>query len=160
MPFFRRDKTRKLITEVEVVRTKITLACTECQRRNYNMTKDKKTSTSVINFRVLSRLKKGIKKRPTSKLSYYIMIFHVRQHLLQWFLWFFAAFTPNCEFLVKFYHIQGYGKCGMMPIYYSSRIFLGAKDMHLTGEHQNKSFAAVEKKMPFIGYRNILNLST
>ena len=43
MPFFRRDKTRKLITEVEVVRTKITLACTECQRRNYNMTKDKKT---------------------------------------------------------------------------------------------------------------------
>ena len=43
MPFFRRDKTRKLITEVEVVRTKITLACTECQRRNYNMTNDKKT---------------------------------------------------------------------------------------------------------------------
>ena len=43
MPFFRRDKTRKLLTEVEVVRTKITLACTECQRRNYNMTKDKKT---------------------------------------------------------------------------------------------------------------------
>ncbi len=30
-------------TEVEVVRTKITLACTECQQRNYNMTKDKKT---------------------------------------------------------------------------------------------------------------------
>ncbi len=25
------------------MRTKITLACTECQRRNYNMTKDKKT---------------------------------------------------------------------------------------------------------------------
>ena len=42
MPFFRRDKQRK--TEVEVVRTKITLACTECQRRNYNMTKDKKTN--------------------------------------------------------------------------------------------------------------------
>ena len=38
MPFFRRDKTRKLITEVEVVRTKITLACTECQRRNYKKT--------------------------------------------------------------------------------------------------------------------------
>ena len=31
------------ITEVEVVRTKITLACTECKRRNYNLTKDKKT---------------------------------------------------------------------------------------------------------------------
>ena len=29
--------------EVEVVRTKITLACTECQNRNYNLTKDKKT---------------------------------------------------------------------------------------------------------------------
>ena len=29
--------------EVEVVRTKITLACTECKQRNYNMTKDKKT---------------------------------------------------------------------------------------------------------------------
>lgn len=32
---------RKL--EVEVVRVKITLACTECKQRNYNMTKDKKT---------------------------------------------------------------------------------------------------------------------
>ena len=29
--------------EVEVVRVKITLACTECKQRNYNMTKDKKT---------------------------------------------------------------------------------------------------------------------
>lgn len=29
--------------EVEVVRTKITLACTECKQRNYNMMKDKKT---------------------------------------------------------------------------------------------------------------------
>ena len=29
--------------EVEVVRVKITLACTECQQRNYNTTKDKKT---------------------------------------------------------------------------------------------------------------------
>ncbi|MDD6380285.1 50S ribosomal protein L33 [Candidatus Weimeria sp. HCP3S3_B5] len=25
------------------MRTKITLACTECQHRNYNLTKDKKT---------------------------------------------------------------------------------------------------------------------
>ena len=31
------------LMEVEVVRTKITLACTECKQRNYNMTKDKKT---------------------------------------------------------------------------------------------------------------------
>ena len=29
-------------TEVEVVRVKITLACTECKQRNYNMTKEKK----------------------------------------------------------------------------------------------------------------------
>ena len=28
--------------EVEAVRTKITLACTECKRRNYDLTKDKK----------------------------------------------------------------------------------------------------------------------
>lgn len=33
----------KIKVEVEVVRTKITLACTECKQRNYNMTKDKKT---------------------------------------------------------------------------------------------------------------------
>ena len=38
----KRDQVRNL-TEVEVVRTKITLACTECKQRNYNMTKDKKT---------------------------------------------------------------------------------------------------------------------
>lgn len=30
-------------SEVEVLRTRITLACTECKQRNYNMTKDKKT---------------------------------------------------------------------------------------------------------------------
>lgn len=29
-------------TEVEVVRVKITLACTDCKQRNYNMTKEKK----------------------------------------------------------------------------------------------------------------------
>ena len=29
--------------EVEVVRVKITLACSECKQRNYNMTKEKKT---------------------------------------------------------------------------------------------------------------------
>ena len=37
------DTLRLNITEVEVVRVKITLACTECKQRNYNMTKDKKT---------------------------------------------------------------------------------------------------------------------
>ena len=29
-------------TEVEAVRVKITLACTECKQRNYNTTKEKK----------------------------------------------------------------------------------------------------------------------
>lgn len=50
MPNFR-DKKHSLlqreklheIMEVEVVRTRITLACTECKQRNYNTTKDKKT---------------------------------------------------------------------------------------------------------------------
>ena len=32
----------EILTEVKVVRTKITLECTECKNRNYNMTKDKK----------------------------------------------------------------------------------------------------------------------
>lgn len=36
-------KTMQMKTlEVEVVRVKITLACTECKQRNYNMTKEKK----------------------------------------------------------------------------------------------------------------------
>ena len=39
----RAEKQRKNQVEVEVVRTKMTLACTECKQRNYNMTKDKKT---------------------------------------------------------------------------------------------------------------------
>ena len=30
-------------TEEKRMRTKITLACTECKNRNYNLTKDKKT---------------------------------------------------------------------------------------------------------------------
>ena len=37
------DTLRLNLTEVEVVRVKITLACTECKQRNYNMTKEKKT---------------------------------------------------------------------------------------------------------------------
>ena len=39
----KKTKNNKNLVEVEVVRTKITLACTECKQRNYNMTKDKKT---------------------------------------------------------------------------------------------------------------------
>ena len=47
MPKMRKEKIcrrqRKLTqVEVEVVRVKITLACTECKQRNYNMTKEKK----------------------------------------------------------------------------------------------------------------------
>ena len=38
----RAEKQRKNQVEVEVVRVKITLACTECKQRNYNMTKEKK----------------------------------------------------------------------------------------------------------------------
>ena len=41
MPKIGMENTMNLM-EVEVVRTKITLACTECKQRNYNMTKDKK----------------------------------------------------------------------------------------------------------------------
>ena len=39
-----RNKTlnNRIIAEVEAVRVKITLACTECKQRNYNMTKEKK----------------------------------------------------------------------------------------------------------------------
>ena len=38
-----KEKTMQMKTlEVEVVRVKITLACTECKQRNYNMTKEKK----------------------------------------------------------------------------------------------------------------------
>ena len=43
MPFFRAwRKAQRILMEVEVVRTKITLACTECKNRNYNTMKDKK----------------------------------------------------------------------------------------------------------------------
>ena len=39
------------------MRTRITLACTECKQRNYNMTKDKKTHPDRIgNEEVLSFL--------------------------------------------------------------------------------------------------------
>ena len=44
--FFYAQKRKRLTQmktlEVEVVRVKITLACTECKQRNYNMTKEKK----------------------------------------------------------------------------------------------------------------------
>ena len=49
----RAEKQRKNQVEVEVVRTKITLACTECKQRNYNMTKDKKTHPVFLSFVML-----------------------------------------------------------------------------------------------------------
>ena len=41
--------------EVEVVRVKITLACTECKQRNYNMTKEKKNHPDVYKRQQLDR---------------------------------------------------------------------------------------------------------
>lgn len=42
-PALSAGKTMQMKTlEVEVVRVRITLACTECKQRNYNMTKEKK----------------------------------------------------------------------------------------------------------------------
>ena len=36
------------LMEVEVVRTKITLACTECKQRNYNTNKNKRNTTERL----------------------------------------------------------------------------------------------------------------
>ncbi|MGI6106501.1 MAG: 50S ribosomal protein L33 [Lachnospiraceae bacterium] len=41
--------------EVEVVRTKIVLACTECKQRNYNWTKDKKAHPERMEVRKYCR---------------------------------------------------------------------------------------------------------
>ena len=38
--------------EVEVVRVKITLACTECKQRNYNMTKEKKNHPERLETKI------------------------------------------------------------------------------------------------------------
>lgn len=54
MPFLGRT-TQRIKTEVEVVRTKITLACTDCKRRNYNTTKDKKTHPDRMEIRKYCR---------------------------------------------------------------------------------------------------------
>lgn len=37
--------------EVEVVRVKITLACTDCKQRNYNLTKDKRVHTERMELK-------------------------------------------------------------------------------------------------------------
>ena len=51
---------RRLLTkynesEVEVVRTRITLACTECKQRNYNTTKEKKNHPERLETRKYCR---------------------------------------------------------------------------------------------------------
>ncbi len=40
--FIRKTKEKSIKARWKVVRVKITLACTECKQRNYNMTKEKK----------------------------------------------------------------------------------------------------------------------
>ena len=40
--FIRNTKEKSIKARWKVVRTRITLACTECKQRNYNMTKEKK----------------------------------------------------------------------------------------------------------------------
>ncbi len=42
---FADERKQKFEMEVEVVRVKITLACTDCKQRNYNLTKDKRVHT-------------------------------------------------------------------------------------------------------------------
>ena len=49
------------------MRTKITLACTECKQRNYNMTKDKKTHPDRMETRSTADSARDI--RCTKKLS-------------------------------------------------------------------------------------------
>jgi len=45
-----KEKNKKQL-EVEVVRTKITLECTECQHRNYNLTKEKRNHPERMEIR-------------------------------------------------------------------------------------------------------------
>ena len=45
--------------EVEVVRVKITLACTECKQRNYNLTKDKRVHTERMETKKYCRFCKA-----------------------------------------------------------------------------------------------------
>ena len=49
------EKQRKNQVEVEVVRTKITLACTECKQRNYNTKKNKKNSPDRLEMKKYCR---------------------------------------------------------------------------------------------------------
>ncbi len=42
-------------SEVEVMRTRITLACTDCKQRNYNTTKDKKTHPDRVEIKKYCR---------------------------------------------------------------------------------------------------------
>ena len=56
MPFFKSKRNNKEFkTEVEVVRTKITLACTECKQRNYNTMKNKKNDPDRLEMKKYCR---------------------------------------------------------------------------------------------------------
>lgn len=47
------------MTEVEVVRVKITLACTDCKQRNYDLTKDKRVHTERMELKKYCRFCKA-----------------------------------------------------------------------------------------------------
>lgn len=52
--FFYAQKSAKEIGGI-IMRTRITLACTECKQRNYNTTKDKKTHPERMEFKKYCR---------------------------------------------------------------------------------------------------------
>lgn len=54
-----RKKVIQFKMEVEVVRVKITLACTECKQRNYNLTKDKRVHTERMETKKYCRFCKA-----------------------------------------------------------------------------------------------------
>ena len=56
--FYRSLRTKKMM-EVEVVRVKITLACTDCKQRNYNLTKDKRVHTERMELKKYCRFCKA-----------------------------------------------------------------------------------------------------
>lgn len=53
------EKVLQFKMEVEVVRVKITLACTECKQRNYNLTKDKRVHTERMETKKYCRFCKA-----------------------------------------------------------------------------------------------------
>ncbi len=56
---FADERKRRIMMEVEVVRVKITLACTDCKQRNYNLTKDKRVHTERMELKKYCRFCKA-----------------------------------------------------------------------------------------------------